>query len=74
MPLPVPVPIRELIWQRWRRGQSAALIADVSSLPPRTVRHLVQQFRSRGEAAIRPGSPPARAAEEDAADEVLGAA
>jgi DNA-directed RNA polymerase specialized sigma24 family protein len=63
MPLPVPVPIRELIWQRWQRGQSAPQIADVLSLPPRTVRHLVQQFRSRGEAAIRPGSPPARAAE-----------
>ena len=68
MPRPVPVPIRALIWQRWQRGHTAAQIAEVLSLPPRTVRHLLQQFRSRGEAAIRPASHPPRAATDAAAD------
>jgi DNA-binding CsgD family transcriptional regulator len=41
MPRPVPVPIRALIWQLWQRGHTAAQIAEVLSLPPRTVRHLL---------------------------------
>jgi hypothetical protein len=54
MPRPVPEPIRLAIWQRSRRGQSAARIAEELSLPPRTVRHLVRRLRGRGEAAIPP--------------------
>src|SRR5437868_9665950 len=54
MPRPVPVPIRTMIWRRWRLGHTAARIAAELSMAPRTVRHLVHQFRRRGEAALRP--------------------
>ena len=54
MPRPIPDPIRAMIWSRCQLGQTAAQIADELSLPPRTVRHLVQRFRRDGPSAVRP--------------------
>lgn len=74
MPRPVPVPIRTLIWQRSQRGQSAAAIAQDLSLPPRTVRHLVQQFHRRGEDALLPRYAPPTGATDAAREAALQAA
>ena len=41
MPPPIPVPIRQALWQRARRGQSAPAIASALGLAARTVRHSV---------------------------------
>jgi hypothetical protein len=54
MPAPIPVPIRRTIYQRWQQGQDAARIAQELDMAPRTVRHLIQRFRHRGEAGIAP--------------------
>ncbi len=54
MPAPIPVPVRHAIYQRWQQGQDAARIAQELDLAPRTVRHLIQRFRDRGEAGITP--------------------
>jgi Homeodomain-like domain len=40
----VPVPVRQVLLQRWRRGQTVAEIADALALPRRTVRRLIQRF------------------------------
>jgi predicted transcriptional regulator len=39
------VPIRLVIFRRGQRGQTAAEIADALALTPRTVRHLLHEFR-----------------------------
>jgi hypothetical protein len=64
MPRPVSDPIRRVIWQRWQSGPTAAPIAEALSLPPRTMRHLVQRFRRQGASALRPGYHGAAAAPE----------
>jgi Helix-turn-helix domain len=58
MPPPVPLPLRRLIRRRADRGDSAAAIAAALRLCPRTVRHLLQDWRQqpqRLEPAYRPG-------------------
>jgi len=44
MPAPLPLPVRRLIQQRARRGQTAAAIARALRLRPRTVRQLLRRF------------------------------
>jgi transposase len=65
MPKPVPVPIRQKLWERARQGEGSASLAAAFDLPPRTVRHLLKRFRERGEAGLatdyRPPPPPAHA-------------
>ena len=46
MPPPVPFPVRQAVWSRFRDGQDAPTIADALGLSPRTVRRLIQRFRS----------------------------
>jgi Homeodomain-like domain len=65
MPKPVPVPIRQKIWERAQQGEGSTSLAEAFDLPPRTVRHLLKRFRERGEAGLatdyRPPAPPAHA-------------
>src|SRR5437879_2680693 len=48
MPRPIPVPVRQAIWQRFRDGQDCSTIAVALGLAPRTVRALIQRFRQEG--------------------------
>src|SRR3954454_6849231 len=65
MPKPVPMPIRQAIWERSQRGEGSASLATAFDLSPRTVRHLVKRSRDRGRAGLatdyRPPPPPAHA-------------
>jgi transposase len=54
MPPPTPTPLRQVIWQRARRGLTANAIAHDLGLQPRTVRHLLQRFEEQGRQAIAP--------------------
>lgn len=51
----IAVPVRLVLFRRWRRGQTAAEIANALALSPRTVRHLIQCFRDDELAALAPG-------------------
>jgi transposase len=65
MPKPVPVPIRQKLWERSQQGEGSASLAAAFDLCPRTVRHLLKRFRDRGEAGLatdyRPPPRPAHA-------------
>ena len=54
MPAPVPVPVRQVIFQRWQKGASVPQLAEQLALPQRTVRHLVRRFAQRGHQAVAP--------------------
>src|SRR6516162_6863229 len=54
MPAPTPVPLRQALWQRARRGQPTAAIARALDLPARTVRHLRHRLDDQGQAALAP--------------------
>ena len=41
MPRPMPMPLRQVIWNRFRDGQDAPAIAEGLGSPPRTVRRLL---------------------------------
>lgn len=68
MPQPLPLPIRQQIWERFQDGQAAATSADALRLPRRTVQHVLQRYRLRGQAAVQPDyhAPPPRPATVDA--------
>jgi transposase len=65
MPKPVPVPIREKLWERAQQGEGSTALAEAFDLSPRTVRNLLRRFRERGEAGLatdyRPTASPAHA-------------
>src|SRR5258705_11109615 len=48
MPRHLPLPVRQAIWNRFRDGQDVRTIAEGLHLAPRTVRRLLQRFRSEG--------------------------
>jgi transposase len=54
MPKPVPIPVRQKIWERAAQGESAASLAQFFDLSPRTVRHLLKRAREQGEAGLLP--------------------
>jgi hypothetical protein len=54
MPKPVPIPVREKLWERAARGESAACLAEFYDLSPRTVRHLLKRARERGDSGLLP--------------------
>src|SRR4051794_15011816 len=54
MPRPVPVPVRQKLWERSQRGETTASLAYAFDLSPHTVRRLLKRFRDRGPAALRP--------------------
>jgi hypothetical protein len=45
MPRAVAVPVRQALLRRWQHGQTAIEMASALGLAPRTVRHLLAQFR-----------------------------
>jgi len=54
MPAPIPVPIRQAILARWKKGESVATLAEQMQLSVRTVRHLVRRFAKRGQKGLAP--------------------
>jgi transposase len=54
MPSPIPMPVRQAIFQRYRKGVAVATLAEELELSERTVRHLVRRFAARGQAALTP--------------------
>jgi len=54
MPAPIPVPVRQAIFQRSRKGTPVATLAEEFELSERTVRHLVRRFHDRGQAGLVP--------------------
>jgi transposase len=54
MPAPIPVPVRQAIFQRSRKGASVAILAGEFELSERTVRHLVRRFEERGQSGLVP--------------------
>src|SRR4051812_24189514 len=61
MPKPIPVPLRQKLWERARRGETTASLARAYDLSPRTVPHSLKRLRDRGPAALSPDyRPPTR--------------
>src|SRR4051812_31025146 len=58
MPKPVPIPVRQKLFQRAQQGETTAGLAAAFDLAPRTVRNLLRRFRERGTAGLRPDSHP----------------
>jgi transposase len=54
MPAPVPVPVRQVLFQRWQKGASVVSLAEEFHLSERTVRHLVRRFAQRGKQGVAP--------------------
>ena len=54
MPKPVPVPVRQKLWERAQSGETTAGLARAFDLSPRTVRQLLKRFRDRGPDALAP--------------------
>lgn len=54
MPAPIPLPVRQLIFKRWRKGESVAILAEELKLSVRTVQHLLRRFAERGQDALEP--------------------
>jgi transposase len=54
MPAPIPVPVRQMIFQRWQKGASVPKLAKELDLCERTVRHLVRRFAARGQTGLSP--------------------
>jgi transposase len=54
MPKPVPIPVRQKIWERAALGESAASLAQFFDLSPRTMRHLLKRAREQGDAGLLP--------------------
>ena len=52
MPRPIAPALRRAAWNRAQCGQSVSSIAQELQLVPRSVRRILQQIRSRGEAAL----------------------
>jgi transposase len=54
MPSPIPIPVRQVILARWKKGESVACLAEELQLSARTVRHLVRRFAQRGPEGVTP--------------------
>lgn len=54
MPRAIPVAIRQLLWERHRRGDPTAILATTYGVSPRAVRALCRRLRLGGPEALRP--------------------
>jgi transposase len=76
MPAPIPLPLRQAIARRHRRGHTAATIAQALGLRPHTVRQLLRRWRQHPDPLLapayrygeRPRSPAAQQLHEHALD------
>lgn len=61
MPRAIPVAVRQLLWERHRRGEPTAALAGAYGVSPRAVRALCRRLRLGGPEALRPRyhAPPA---------------
>ena len=57
MPGALPIPVRQALWRRWQRGQSATTMAEDLHIPVRTVYSLLRRFRRGGADAVAPSYP-----------------
>jgi len=57
MPAPIPLPVRQLVFKRWRKGESVVTLAEELKLSLRTVQHLIRRFALRGQSAVEPDYP-----------------
>lgn|GEM_PF-5491428 len=58
MPKPVPVPVRQKLWERASQGESVSSLALAFGLSPRTIRHLLKRFRDQGVSGLMPSYRP----------------
>lgn len=49
MPAPIPMPVRQVIFKRWRKGESVVVLAKELNLSVRTVQYLIRRFIARGQ-------------------------
>jgi len=61
MPAPVPLPVRQALFERHERGESATELAAAFALAPRTVRGLLRRGRQRGRDGLAADSTRAKA-------------
>jgi transposase len=54
MPAPIPMPVRQVIFKRWRKGDSLAVIAQELKLSLRTVQHLIHRLGACGDKGLEP--------------------
>ena len=54
MPKPIPVPVRQKLWERAQSGETTVGLARAFAVSPRAVRKLLKRFRDRGPDALRP--------------------
>jgi hypothetical protein len=54
MPAPIPLPVRQVIFKRWRKGESVAILAVEVKLSVRTVQQLIFSFDARGQSGVEP--------------------
>lgn len=54
MPAPIPIPVRQAILARWKKGESVVALAQELKLSVRTVYHLVRRFAQRGQQGLEP--------------------
>jgi transposase len=54
MPAAIPMPVRRVIFKRWKQGESLTTLADELQLSVRTVRHLVRRWGKRGQDGLEP--------------------
>ena len=57
MPAPVPLPIRQALWNRHQQGASSTELAQAFGLAPRTVRGILRRGRELGSEGLVPGRP-----------------
>src|SRR5271165_3317420 len=57
MPAPVPLPIRQALWNRHQQGASSTELAQAFGLAPRTVRGILQRGRQLGSQGLAPRRP-----------------
>ena len=57
MPAPVPLPIRQALWNRHQQGASSTELAQAFGLSPRTVRGILQRGRQLGSQGLAPCRP-----------------
>lgn len=54
MPTPTPMPVRQVIFKRWQKGEPVAILAEELGLSIRTVQNLIRRFVARGQNGLEP--------------------
>src|SRR3954462_16004485 len=73
MPGPIPLPVRQAMFQLWKQGRNTGQIAASLGLPGSTVRRFVARFRQRGPEGGLPDYPRAATDEADLPEPIQAA-